>query len=199
MKTSFHSLAFAFARQVVAALALAATALADNHPPVANTDAVTATEGRTLDLAAVRLLLNDTDADGDALAVMDAGPGSAQGGQVLFFNNVVRYTPPAGYVGPDSFSYTIRDGQGGMASAQVNVLVASANLPSQNLVGIVATPGGLSVRFAGVFGRSYLIQRAPAVTGPWTTLATRTAPASSIFEFLDSDPPPGVFYRAILP
>ena len=53
---------------------------------------------------------------------------------------------------------------------------------------------------AGASGRSYWIERAPAVTGPWTTLATPTAPLSGLIEYLDVNPPPGqAFYRTAQP
>ena len=56
------------------------------------------------------------------------------------------------------------------------------------------------LRFAGIPGRSYDVQRAPAVDGPWTTLATLVAPLHGIIEHLDANPPPGAaFYRTVAP
>jgi uncharacterized delta-60 repeat protein len=61
-------------------------------------------------------------------------------------------------------------------------------------------PTGVRIRFTGESGRSYRIERAPAVTGPWTTLATPTAPIGGIIEYLDVNPPPGqAFYRTVQP
>ena len=37
----------------------------------------------------------------------------------------IAYTPATGYAGPDTFGYTISDGFGGFASAQVNLSVGS--------------------------------------------------------------------------
>ena len=37
--------------------------------------------------------------------------------------DVVHYTPTPGYVGPDSFSYTISDGRGGTDAATVSISV----------------------------------------------------------------------------
>src|SRR5207247_2521603 len=54
--------------------------------------------------------------------------GSAAHGTVV--NNTdgtVTYTPDANYNGPDSFIYTISDGQGGGTSATVNVDVTAVN------------------------------------------------------------------------
>src|SRR6266404_4035359 len=50
--------------------------------------------------------------------------------------------------------------------------------------------GGYFIRFNGVPGVSYRLQRASGVTGPWTTSASQTAPASGLVEFWDLFPPP---------
>ena len=56
------------------------------------------------------------------------------------------------------------------------------------------------LRITGVPGRSYTIERAPAVTGPWTSINTQTAPASGLLEYLDTNPPIGsAFYRTVQP
>src|SRR4029079_2320619 len=101
------------------------------------------------------------------------------------------------FVGVDRYSYTISDGFW-TATAQVEVLVASGTLPSQNQVSLEPTPNGYRIRFAGIPGDSYQIQRATSVTGPWTTLATLTAPLHGIIEFEDTNPPqPSAFYRTV--
>ena len=57
-------------------------------------------------------------------------------------------------------------------------------------------PTGVRLRFPGVPGSSYTIERAPAVTGPWSILATSTAPASGLIEYSDSNPLiDSAFYR----
>src|SRR6185369_12907050 len=45
-------------------------------------------------------------------------------------------------------------------------------------VSIALVPTGIRLRFTGIPGRSYTIEHAPAVTGPWTTLNIQTTPAS---------------------
>ena len=65
---------------------------------------------------------------------------------------------------------------------------------------IALAPEGIRLRFTGVPGHSYTIERAPAVTGPWTTNATPTAPISGQIEHIDTTPPPGQsFYRTVTP
>jgi len=63
-------------------------------------------------------------------------------------------------------------------------------------VSIALIGGNVRVRFAGEPGRRYAIQRAPAITGPWDTIATVEAPSDGQLEHLDSSPLVGsAFYR----
>ena len=60
--------------------------------------------------------------------------------------------------------------------------------------------GGYFLRFRGVPGSDYRLQRAPNLGGPWATSSSQTAPASGLLEFRDIFPPPGqAFYRAVQP
>jgi hypothetical protein len=60
--------------------------------------------------------------------------------------------------------------------------------------------GGYFIDFSGVPGSAYRLQRAPSLSGPWTTSAPQTAPGSGQIEFWDLFPPPGQgFYRTVQP
>lgn len=55
---------------------------------------------------------------------------------------------------------------------------------------------GVRLRFAGNPSQRFTIQRAPAPSGPWTNITTRTAPASNLLQYDDTNRPPvGAFYR----
>ena len=59
--------------------------------------------------------------DGDPLTITQVGqPGN---GSAVTSGSAVTYTPNAGFVGTDSFTYTISDGRGGTATAAVTVVV----------------------------------------------------------------------------
>jgi hypothetical protein len=94
------------------------TVTASNHPPVAANDSAITNQAVPV---TVLVLANDSDADGDALAVSAVGP-AAHGSTAIGGGGVV-YTPAAGYYGSDSFAYTVSDGQGGFATATVSVQV----------------------------------------------------------------------------
>jgi RHS repeat-associated protein len=98
-----------------------------NQPPLARADS-TAVDRNTVDNLIV-VLANDVDPDGDALAVATvSSPANGTAG-VAPGSSIVRYTPLAGFVGTDSFSYTVSDGFGGYATGAVTVVVGTTNRP----------------------------------------------------------------------
>jgi hypothetical protein len=73
----------------------------------------------------ILVLGNDTDANADALSVVAVTQGA--NGSVSNNGNSVSYTPNADYFGPDSFTYSISDGNGGTDTATVTVNVENVN------------------------------------------------------------------------
>ena len=109
---------------------------APNQPPVAIDDVGNATAGASVVLD---VLDNDSDPDGDPLVVVGVTPPA--NGVVAFDGASVTYSPAAGFVGTDAFTYTIEDGRGGSATATVTVTVSA--LPNQPPVPVpdaVVTP-----------------------------------------------------------
>ncbi|HET7502446.1 MAG TPA: tandem-95 repeat protein [Kofleriaceae bacterium] len=99
------------------------TVVSGNHAPVAAADAASLDEdtGATIDVVA-----NDSDVDGDALAIASITQ-PAHGTAVIVDATHVGYTPAANYHGPDAFSYAIADGHGGEATAAIALVVAPVN------------------------------------------------------------------------
>jgi hypothetical protein len=174
--------------------------LSVNCPPIARNDSAATRQDRAITIAIAKLLSNDSDPDNDPLSFVSASATSTNGGTVTSNGSSVIYTPVSSFVGADRFSYTITDGQGYNATADVEILVVSANVPSQSQVSLEPTPNGFLIRFAGIPGRSYDVQRATNLTGPWTTLAALVAPPHGIFEYEDTSPPQtAAFYRTVAP
>ncbi|MBK9713170.1 MAG: ExeM/NucH family extracellular endonuclease [Kouleothrix sp.] len=94
-----------------------------NDAPVANADTLTVLEDASA--TTVNVLANDTDVDGDSLAVTSVTQGAK--GAVTLAAGVVKYTPNANANDTDSFSYTIADGHGGTATATVSVTITPVN------------------------------------------------------------------------
>ncbi len=94
----------------------------DNRPPVAVDDVTDARHpGSSAAGIPLHPLANDSDPDGDPLSVSNVGVPSH--GTATFLGGVVNYHPDQGYVGTDSFSYTVSDGRGGTDFGTITVRV----------------------------------------------------------------------------
>ncbi|MGF1492545.1 MAG: Ig-like domain-containing protein, partial [Microcoleaceae cyanobacterium] len=70
----------------------------------------------------IDVLENDTDPEGDPLTVIIDTP-PENGAATVNPDGMVSYTPNNDFTGPDSFTYTIDDGNGGTDTATVNLVV----------------------------------------------------------------------------
>jgi hypothetical protein len=93
-----------------------------NNAPAAVDDAFTTTveEAMTFNVVA-----NDSDPDGNPLSVSAVTQGAH--GAVTYSGGSVTYTPDAGFLGDDSFTYTVSDGQGGSDEGAVSVRVVEGD------------------------------------------------------------------------
>ncbi len=101
------------------AASVAVTVARRNRAPVAKADyAMTGYQVAT----PIAVLANDSDPDGDALTIVSfTMPGSGSATLTRGPNDTLIYQAINGFVGYDSFSYTISDGRGGTATAGVSV------------------------------------------------------------------------------
>jgi len=103
--------------------------------PVLNNDGLTVLRNSSSTL--IDVLNNDTDAENDNLSIIDVS--QPINGSVVNNGSTVTYTPNTGFIGTDTFQYTVDDGFGTTVSAQVTVTVEN-NLPTANNdTGLLAT------------------------------------------------------------
>ena len=100
------------------------TVNAVNDAPVAFDDSTSTNEDTPV---TVNVVANDTDVEGDPLTVSAVTQGT--NGAVTFAGGSVTYTPNPNFNGPDSFTYTVSDGNGGTDTATVDVTVSPVNDP----------------------------------------------------------------------
>mgnify|MGYP002639406173 CR=1 FL=1 len=93
-----------------------------NDDPIAVDDSATLKVGQQVE---VRVLDNDTDADSRSLKIVAVDASGYTVGSVSFVDKAV--TLSGDQVGGGVVGYTISDGQGGSASASINVTVAAAD------------------------------------------------------------------------
>ena len=107
-----------------------------NDAPVAVADSASTSQGTPI---LINVLANDSDVDGDPLTI--AAVGGAGNGTTQIQNGQLRYAPNAGFVGNDSFSYTISDGAGGTAQAIAAVSVGATGTPSSSTLSLTFRQG----------------------------------------------------------
>ena len=104
----------------------------ENVPPVANDDSFSVAANASN--ASLDVLANDSDPNGDTLAIADLGIPNAGGSVSINTNGTpsntaddfVSYTPQAGFTGTETFTYELSDGSS-TVPATVTVVVGSAN------------------------------------------------------------------------
>jgi hypothetical protein len=121
-------------------------------------------------------------------------------GTATFNSTHITYTPATDYVGSDAFTYTISDGRGGVATATITVQVYSAEAATPNMLPIVMNGSIPTVRFAGIPGFTYTLERTQNLSpAAWQAIGgTITVPANGIAEYPDTTAPVGsAFYRTV--
>lgn len=175
-----------------------------NDPPQTLEDSVEWGVDKTLKVRVSSLLANDRDPDGDTVRLVRFDAQSTAGGTVVLDQGWLLYTPPNPTLSSDSFSYTVEDAAGHVASGQVTVVAdAPDGEPSRNLVAIVLLPDGRRrLQFVGIAGRTYRIQASdqmPAVL--WETQASLVADQRGRVDWIDptQPAPPERYYRTVYP
>ena len=107
-----------------------------NTAPVAVDDSASTPVNTPVD---IDVLANDTDADGDALAVNTFDSASVNAGIVSCTSLQCNYDPALNFCGADSFTYDATDGMDPSNRATVTIQVGDANAP------VVTAPADLTI------------------------------------------------------
>ena len=137
-----------------------------NRAPVANNDSYDVIANQPVNVAAaIGVLSNDTDADGDSLNVI-LGTDVSNGALNLNDDGSFTYIPSAGFVGADAFTYSVSDGTDSSATqATVNLSVTQEVIVSDLLThlefedfqtGLIAADSSSNGNFGAIFGAEYI-------------------------------------------
>jgi VCBS repeat-containing protein len=141
-----------------------------DHPPVAADGAYSVHQGQTLSVTAPGVLENDSDPTGDSLsATWVSSP--AHGTLALYRDGSFDYTPDAGFVGTDSFTYQAYDGDLYSEPATVTISVTNTPPVAQDDSYAVQQGQALVVTDPGVLGND------SDAEGDSLTAVLETAPA----------------------
>ena len=98
-----------------------------NRSPRAGDDAIVTNEDQLVSVSVNELLANDRDEDDDDLDIKDVSQGDF--GSTMLIGDTVIYTPSEHRNGLDSFTYIVRDGNGGTGTGKVLVSVMPIDDP----------------------------------------------------------------------
>jgi len=174
-----------------------------SNPPVFSGYSISTAYEKAATIPVAKLMARASDPDGDAISLTAAGPASANGGVITLAAESITYTPPSGFSGTDTFPVVITDSGGASTTGTVTVNVGpvpTAGGQTSNPPRLSMLPGGgMEIRFQGIPGRSYQIQRSIDLS-TWSTIATVTANSTGGMVFIDENPPqPSAYYRLALP
>lgn len=167
-----------------------------NHPPLTGFFSFSVTNGNSLKVKISDLLGAVVDPDGDAVSF--AGVNPSTNGVALPTNSTLIFYHNTNYVN-DKFSYVVADGYGGVSTGQVFVVSVLAPFTGQTTGQLSISGGTQTVKFFGVPGFAYVIQRSVNMVS-WTDIATVTAAADGSIQATDNfsdlgGPPASAFYR----
>ncbi len=179
-----------------------------NHAPIATSITNNRPPNLTWKIKIADVLATLTsDVDGDARGLTVVG--ASTNGVIVTTNAThIFYTNPNNV--EDEFTYTVRDyGPAYRAGDTVRTATGTLRLTvsapagtNQNAVAISFTNGVVGMRFAGIPGYNYDVQRATNLTPPvaWTTLHNTNCPPLGLFDYIDLTPPAGqAYYRTAQP
>jgi hypothetical protein len=182
-----------------------------NQPPLAALASFSRNPGLPLRIAIADLLANYTsDADGDARTLFAVRAGT-NGATISTDADFLSYEPSETHPHrntTDHFRYEVTDGRGGFATNFVRVTVngggGGGGGSGANLAGIDTVGAQKRIRFHGIPGFAYRVQRAEVLNGDstvWTDLpGTATEVTPGAYEYLDTSPPSGTaYYRTVWP
>jgi hypothetical protein len=149
-----------------------------------------------------KLIAGATDADGDTLSVSAVSSSSTQGGTVTLSPGVsITYTPPTGFSGSDSFTFTLSDGYGGTAVVTESVTVVDPSVTGNSSNLAIRSLGGNTMRIfiVGTSSVTYKLQYSGNLSS-WTDFVPAfVMPGAGVTNFDDSSGVSPRYYRTILP
>jgi hypothetical protein len=172
-----------------------------NEPPTYSGYGFNCPVNTSVSLLVSKILAKTSDPEGTARTLASVDGTTLQGGTVALLNGppkTISYTPPTGYTGSDSFEVRISDGVNTITGI-VTVTVGSSSGNGTALVSATMVGSDMVLKFAGIPGAHYEVQRSGGLTPPvtWTTLTTVTADASGFATYTDSNPPSPSYWRTV--
>jgi hypothetical protein len=175
-----------------------------NAVPVANQDIIERPAGGEAHFLAADLLGNDADGDWDPLQLLSVDATTVQGGALYLDGPWIIYVPlpTHGASAEDGFNYRVSDGISGPVTGSVVIRAAGTSTSTASPLQIRVlggVPALLELRFQGIAGRSYRLQRADSLAGPWVNAGTSSAGINGVIRFTEPQGGGSSFFRILEP
>ncbi len=194
--TMIASNAYGSATSAVAVLAL-------DHLPVPGGIIAQRFPGAGVRLNTIDILAQATDADGDALSLVNVSTGSVEGGTVTLVGPSIYYLPPTGLTNADAFNYTISDGRcDGTSVGTILVTVRTDLNPISRASIFQPGNGSVEVFFDGEPGVAYRVQSTDILAPPdWRDVTNLSANQYGTFLYVDwpATNGPVRYFRSVTP
>jgi Ca2+-binding RTX toxin-like protein len=162
-----------------------------NTPPDLRSDPLlSATAAAPAVIVPAALLANDRDADGDTLSFAGIAETSARGGSIVAAGDGrFVYTPPPGFFGLDTITYTVTDGLGDVLGTVRVIVTNSAPVPVTDAPLRLLDVGPVTIVAADLVANDIDADgHALSVSGAAAERGTLTQREPGVFEYA---PPPG--------
>lgn len=175
-----------------------------NAVPVANADILERPAGGEAHFLAADLLGNDADGDWDPLQIVSVDATTLRGGALYLDGPWIIYVPSPthGATAEDGFNYRMSDGISSPVTGSVVIRAAGASTSTASPLQIRVlggVPALLELRFQGIAGRSYRLQRADSLAGPWVNAGTANAGSNGVIRFTEPQGGGSSFFRILEP
>jgi VCBS repeat-containing protein len=169
-----------------------------NEAPIYNGYTLTAAKDTATTFLVAKVIVKTSDPEGNTRTISGVSSTSSQGGTAQLIGSSIKYTPPAGFVGSDSFSVTITDGSLS-TTGFITVNVGGSTGSGPALVSVTVVGSDVQLKFSGIPGNHYDIQRSTTLVAPadWSTISTVTANSSGFVLYTDSSPPSPSYWRTL--
>jgi len=147
--------------------------------PVPGTTNMIAVLGASTTLAASNLVALAGNPGNYPLSITAVSATSTNGSTVSLSGSNITYTPVA--LGPDQFTYTLSDGNGGTATGTVTVVTGTYGIGGQ-VSGIALNGRAVTLTFTGLPSYKYHVQISTNLVN-WNDVLITNVPAGGLFQF----------------
>ena len=148
-------------------------------PPIVGNDLFQVQQGRELNVAGPGVLANDTSPNPRLGLTVLLQRDTAKGMLLLHADGSFVYTPSAGYVGVDQFSYVVRDSEGRVSQTANVGITVTAGGPATAVVGTTSPAAGARLTGPTHFTATLVPPGGESVTG-WTASYRRPGDATLV-------------------